>query len=295
MSQRIAAQIARELTRRELEQEGDEEDDEDDEEYDPEKDSDNGLDDDDDENDDGENNDDKKRRKNKKRRRKGLAEGEVVVESVALTDARNVAATRRAIEAKQQAEEIFKQMQQHHHRPLGVLHIPYKPGEDGSGGVDPLLASYCAPPSPTSSSRSAIGEEALQLAKSTLQTVGMTDYVDNVKFAGEVITLARRLEKTEAKAKEEAAVAVSGLDRMVAALARKKGISTVEKTSIDWEKYKHEKHLEEELRNASRAGVVDKEAFLGRVDARQFELEKAERERARAKRDMEAAREKAGL
>ena len=64
-------------------------------------------------------------------------------------------------------------------------------------------------------------------------------------------------------------------------------MSTVQKTSNDWESFKEsDKQLQDELeKNAQgKDAFLVKQDFLNRVDQRKFELEKDERDRERAKR-----------
>ena len=69
-------------------------------------------------------------------------------------------------------------------------------------------------------------------------------------------------------------------------------VSTVEKTSFDWENYKNEHGITEDVEKYTKNGYLTKQDFLNRVDLRQFEMEKKERERQRTKRDAELARSK---
>lgn len=66
----------------------------------------------------------------------------------------------------------------------------------------------------------------------------------------------------------------------------------MEKTSADWDQFKEKEGIKASLERYSKSnqGYVDKQAFLNRVDLRQFELEKEQRARERAKRDLEQAK-----
>mgnify|MGYP000272673969 CR=1 FL=1 len=59
---------------------------------------------------------------------------------------------------------------------------------------------------------------------------------------------------------------------LVANLDKPDTLSTLTKSSIDWDTYKHEKGVEDELAGASKGGFVEKQAFLARVDGRRDEL-----------------------
>ena len=53
------------------------------------------------------------------------------------------------------------------------------------------------------------------------------------------------------------------------------------KSSHDWESYKGKSGMQDDLEQAARDGFLAKKEFLERVDVRQFEAEKAERQAER--------------
>lgn len=75
----------------------------------------------------------------------------------------------------------------------------------------------------------------------------------------------------------------SGLGSLVSSLTKKPKMSTLNKTKLDWEGYKKDEGLEDELRNhrKNKDNFVDRQAFLQRTDLKQFEKEKAIREKQR--------------
>mmetsp|Transcript_6809 Transcript_6809/g.9978 ORF Transcript_6809/g.9978 Transcript_6809/m.9978 type:complete len:274 (+) Transcript_6809:57-878(+) len=78
-----------------------------------------------------------------------------------------------------------------------------------------------------------------------------------------------------------------GLDKVLSELSGPQKISTVTKTSSDWDQFKDKHGLDDELQKKAQdkdAYLVKKE-FLQRVDLRRFEHEKADREMKRAARD----------
>jgi len=79
------------------------------------------------------------------------------------------------------------------------------------------------------------------------------------------------------KAKEKA----SGLDSLVASMKEPKKVSTMEKTSIDWDSFKEKEGIEDELKQYTKDGYLEKQEFLTRMDHKRFEIEKAERDRQR--------------
>lgn len=79
-----------------------------------------------------------------------------------------------------------------------------------------------------------------------------------------------------------------GLDTLLNTLSRPEKLSTISKTSADWDlfKTKNAPELKEELENKAKGkeAYLVKKDFLSRVDERRFEIEKGERDRERAKR-----------
>lgn len=70
----------------------------------------------------------------------------------------------------------------------------------------------------------------------------------------------------------------TGLEDALGALKKKK-LSSMAKSHIDWQQYKATTvGLDDELRNANKAGFLDEQAFLERADWRQFEVEKSVRD-----------------
>lgn len=67
---------------------------------------------------------------------------------------------------------------------------------------------------------------------------------------------------------------------------KKQKISTLEKSKLDWERYKQERGIGQELQthNRGKDGYMEKQAFLERTDQRQFEIEKAIRAKNRTPR-----------
>ncbi|XP_077144297.1 craniofacial development protein 1 [Ranitomeya variabilis] len=58
--------------------------------------------------------------------------------------------------------------------------------------------------------------------------------------------------------------------------SKKQKISTLEKSKLDWESFKEQEGIEDELahHNKGKDGYIERKAFLERVDYRQFELER---------------------
>ncbi|XP_074864459.1 craniofacial development protein 1 isoform X3 [Carettochelys insculpta] len=69
----------------------------------------------------------------------------------------------------------------------------------------------------------------------------------------------------------------SGMSSLLGKIGSKKQkMSTLEKSRLDWESFKEEEGIGEELaiHNRGKEGYIDRKAFLGRVDHRQFEIER---------------------
>ena len=81
----------------------------------------------------------------------------------------------------------------------------------------------------------------------------------------------------------------SGLDAAVSGLMDVHKVNTVDKSSMDWEVYKVEKGIGDDVEQAAKNGYVGKQEFLDRVDQRQYSLELQERKRQRAAAEAAAA------
>jgi hypothetical protein len=148
-----------------------------------------------------------------------------------------------------------------------------------------------------------VSEAALAAARAAK---GMEKVVvkEVVKFANHITEITRTVEAGTASegarkhatngASAAGSSKESALDKLINGLNGPNKVSTVEKTSYDWDKYKQEKGIEEDVEQYTKNGYLTKQDFLSRVDHRQFEMERAERERERTKRDREAAHAKRG-
>ncbi|OXB54210.1 UNVERIFIED_CONTAM: hypothetical protein H355_003145 [Colinus virginianus] len=69
----------------------------------------------------------------------------------------------------------------------------------------------------------------------------------------------------------------SGIGSLLGKIGSKKQkMSTLEKSKLDWENFKEEEGIVEELaiHNRGKDGYIERKAFLERVDHRQFEIER---------------------
>ncbi|GJQ76960.1 putative craniofacial development protein [Trypoxylus dichotomus] len=78
----------------------------------------------------------------------------------------------------------------------------------------------------------------------------------------------------------------SGLGSLLNQIGKKKKINTLEKSKLDWEKFKKEENLEDEITtfNKGKDGYLDRQDFLQRTDLRRFEIERDVRNTERNKR-----------
>jgi hypothetical protein len=69
----------------------------------------------------------------------------------------------------------------------------------------------------------------------------------------------------------------SGISSVLQSLAKKPKMSTLEKSQLDWNRFKAEEGLEHELAKQRKDGYLERQEFLQRTDWRQYELEREER------------------
>ncbi|XP_043289919.1 craniofacial development protein 1 [Venturia canescens] len=69
---------------------------------------------------------------------------------------------------------------------------------------------------------------------------------------------------------------LGGLSSVLGQLGKKAKISTLEKSKLDWDSFKREEKLDEEINthNRGKDGYLDRQDFLQRADVRRFEIEK---------------------
>lgn len=70
--------------------------------------------------------------------------------------------------------------------------------------------------------------------------------------------------------------AAAGLSSVLGKIGKKPKISVLEKSKLDWDGFKHEEGISEELtaHNRGKDGYLERQAFLQRTDFRQFEIER---------------------
>mmetsp|Transcript_4235 Transcript_4235/g.15222 ORF Transcript_4235/g.15222 Transcript_4235/m.15222 type:complete len:339 (-) Transcript_4235:750-1766(-) len=108
---------------------------------------------------------------------------------------------------------------------------------------------------------------------------GRVKIVEEKDFAGEMIKVEREVSansKAADRAKRKAGA--SGIDAILDSLEKKKKMSSIEKSRMDWDQYKSSKDgLKAELDQYKKSGYLDKQDFLQKADWRQYEVEREQR------------------
>jgi len=102
------------------------------------------------------------------------------------------------------------------------------------------------------------------------------------EFAGETVKIPSKIEEandpptTTAKPGTPGVKRAGGLSSVLNQLTKKNKLSVLEKTKLDWDGFKSEEGINEELQthNRGREGFLERKDFLQRTDLRQFEIEK---------------------
>lgn len=77
-----------------------------------------------------------------------------------------------------------------------------------------------------------------------------------------------------------------GLGAVLSQIGKNNKLSTLEKSKLDWNSFKRNQGIEEELQthNKGKDGYLERQDFLQRADVRQFEIEKSFRQTSRSNR-----------
>lgn len=106
-------------------------------------------------------------------------------------------------------------------------------------------------------------------------------------FAGETVTVTQVVGKDsrEAKKFEDRQRTVQNrseaLDAILGLMDKKKSMATVTKSSLDWEAFKKQEGLEEELSQHRKNGFLEKKDFLDATKWKEYELELQQRQEAK--------------
>jgi len=112
-------------------------------------------------------------------------------------------------------------------------------------------------------------------------------------FAGETVKVTEKVDADSNAAKKflksqkedggQAVKRTSGLANVVGSIGKKPKMGCLDKSKLDWNQFVEAEGIKEELssHNRGKHGYVEKQMFLERADLRQFELEKAVRDKTR--------------
>lgn len=149
------------------------------------------------------------------------------------------------------------------------------------------------------SSENSTNTSSLPSPKTTQETIKVTKVFE---FAGEEVKVEKEVPINSAEArllaqtasssdvqkpgKSKAPKGLAGIGSVLSQLGKKQKISTLEKSKLDWDRFKKEENIEEELAtyNKGKDGYLERQDFLQRADLRRFEIEKEIRTVERNKR-----------
>lgn len=112
------------------------------------------------------------------------------------------------------------------------------------------------------------------------------------EFAGEQVVVEKEVKEPPANGSTSkgglpiASRVGGGLGSVLGALNKKNKISTLEKTKLDWDRFKNREGIAEDLNtfNRGKDGYLERQDFLERTDVRQFEIERSIRQTTRSNR-----------
>eukprot|EP00499_Haloplacidia_sp_CaronLabIsolate_P006728 CAMPEP_0196770884 /NCGR_PEP_ID=MMETSP1104-20130614/1386_1 /TAXON_ID=33652 /ORGANISM="Cafeteria sp., Strain Caron Lab Isolate" /LENGTH=278 /DNA_ID=CAMNT_0042140999 /DNA_START=584 /DNA_END=1417 /DNA_ORIENTATION=- len=237
-------------------------------------------------------------KKKEQRPRRGAVGGASEASEPSVSVAMTAAERRR----KNKASSLFEEMQQESLKELGVK--PKKVRTQASKAASGSEGSKKGKPQKRKVKRDKKGllefnmPDLAPAKRSKKASDGMTEVKEVVKFAGRTMELTKKVAADSKEAEEyQRRIARerawnSGrrggeqvLDKLLTTLKGDRSVSTIEKSSYDWEKYKDDQGVREEVEAFTKDGYVAKQEFLQRVDYRQFEKERDERNRQRAARE----------
>jgi len=134
-------------------------------------------------------------------------------------------------------------------------------------------------------------EQEKESEKSPLKCGNKVEITKVFDFAGEVVKVSKEVSADSKEAAKflsgEASSSTTkrpgGLAGVVGSITKKPKMGCLDKSKLDWNQFVQEKNIREELstHNKGKDGYVEKLEFLERADLRQFEQEKALREKTR--------------
>ncbi|KFQ52092.1 Craniofacial development protein 1, partial [Nestor notabilis] len=206
------------------------------------------------------------------------------------------------LEPDEKEEEKAQQNEEEEEEADNVEQVEKRKEEEIKKKEDALWASFLSDvgqkpkaAAPTQAEK-AEGEKSGNKLQEKPEESGKVTITKMFDFAGEEVRVTKEVDSTSKEAKaflkqqekwQSAAPAslptVSGVKRpsgMSSLLgkigSKKQKMSTLEKSKLDWENFKEEEGIVEELaiHNRGKDGYIERKAFLERVDHRQFEIER---------------------
>lgn len=111
------------------------------------------------------------------------------------------------------------------------------------------------------------------------------------EYAGEQVVVEKLVTEPPAQTSKSGfpkgrSVAGGGLGSVLGALNKKNKISTLDKTKLDWDRFKDQEGISEDLStfNRGKDGYLERQDFLQRTDVRQFDIEREIRQTTRSNR-----------
>jgi len=142
-------------------------------------------------------------------------------------------------------------------------------------------------------------EQLLSIATSARAIAGGTKVAvqETVKFAGKRMTVTKIVDRSavqpsgvDGAISSGASSSGGGLATVLSQLNAPENLSTLTKTSLDWDGYKAREGLDEDFTAAARSGgVVEKAALLQRLDERSHAVDSAQRAAEKRAKDIQAA------
>ncbi|XP_039260325.2 craniofacial development protein 1-like [Styela clava] len=163
---------------------------------------------------------------------------------------------------------------------------PVHQGKDSNSvkstqSIDNVQSSEVSEQKSTNGTTSLIGNDK------TKETITVTKVYD---FAGEDVKITKVVDKKSKEGQSHLKTRTMGASTSLPLTTKRKGglqgilgkmekrpkLSTLEKSKLDWQNYKDEEGIEDELKiyNKGKDGYVEKQLFLERTDFRQFEKER---------------------
>uniref|UniRef100_A0A0K8T9N8 Craniofacial development protein 1 n=1 Tax=Lygus hesperus TaxID=30085 RepID=A0A0K8T9N8_LYGHE len=131
-------------------------------------------------------------------------------------------------------------------------------------------------------------EKTKEVKAPTPQQPAKVKITELFEFAGEKVEVEREVVTSSVSSPIPGTGAVvkasSGISGILGQLGKKGKLSTLEKSKLDWDKFKKQEGIDQEIGtfNKGKNGFLEKQDFLQRTDLRQFEIEKEMRNKRRS-------------